>query len=317
MATLGKRNLLSIIRESEPGLYLNGEELGEILLPGRYIPAGLKQGDKLDVFIYRDSQDRLVATTEIPFAMVGEFAYLKVVAIHPTAGLFLDWGLAKDLLLQFRESTGNHDIGDKVVVFICIDPKTDRIVATTHLQRHLSRDPATYKVGQPVNFILTGWTPHGYNAIVENAYQGLLHHNVKAAPLGIGQKMRGYVQRVRPGNKIDLQLDPAGYSRVKSLTEQVLEALQENGGRLPFDDDSSPESIRDEFGVSKKAFKQALGALYKNGTIRFTHPGVELSPPGSPPPPKPVRPTLPSGPKPSAPVRPPLPPFKRRLPPGR
>ena len=276
MATLGKRNLLSIVRESEPGLYLDAGELGEILLPGRYIPRNLAQGDKLDVFIYRDSKDRLVATTDIPFAMVGEFAYLKVLSINQQIGVFLDWGLPKDLLLPFREHSEPLRVGDRVVVFIFVDPKTNRIVATTRHHRHLSKLSPPYRDGQPVSFILTDRTPLGYNAIVENTHRGLLYHNNLATSLKIGQKMRGFVQKVRPGGKIDLSLDASGYGRVRSLTEQIYDAIEENKGRLAFDDDSTPESIRSEFGVSKKAFKQALGALYKDGKIRFCNPGIEI-----------------------------------------
>jgi predicted RNA-binding protein (virulence factor B family) len=146
MAILGKRNNLSIVRESTPGLYLDGGELGEILLPGRYIPANLKPKDKLDVFIYRDSEDRLVATTEIPLATVGEFAAMKVVSINERVGAFLDWGLAKDLLLPFREQEKPARVGQKVVVFVYLDPKSERIVASARLHRHLSQERPLYRI---------------------------------------------------------------------------------------------------------------------------------------------------------------------------
>ena len=187
MAILGKRNILSIVRASAPGLYLDGGELGEILLPGRYIPADLKPKDKLDVFVYRDSEDRLVATTETPHAVVGEFACLKVKVVNQNVGAFLDWGLAKDLLLPFREQEIPVRAGQRVVVFVCLDVKTDRIVATTRLNRHLNRETPAYRNGQPVNLLITGRTPLGYNAIVENAHRGLLYHNNLAAPLEVGQ----------------------------------------------------------------------------------------------------------------------------------
>src|SRR5258706_8116528 len=151
MAIIGKRNTLSIVRESAPGLYLDGGELGEILLPGRYIPRDLKQGDTLDVFVYLDSEDRLVATTEKPLATVGEFAFLEVVSVNPRVGTFLDWGLAKDLLLPFREQEGPVRVGQKVIVFIYLDPKTHRIVASARWHRHLSRDTPSYADGQRAN----------------------------------------------------------------------------------------------------------------------------------------------------------------------
>ncbi len=276
MATIGKRNTLSIVRESAPGLYLNGGELGEILLPGRYIPRGLKQGEKLDVFIYRDSDDRLVATTEMPFATVGEFACLEVVSVNLRVGAFLNWGLQKDLLLPFREQEMPARVGQKVVVFIYLDPKTNRIVASARLHRHLSRDTPTYSEGQRVNLLITGETPLGYSAIVENAHRGLLYRDQIATPLAVGQKLKGFVRTIRPGGKIDLSLDASGYKRVASLQQQIVQALERKGGRLAFDDDSSPEAIREAFGVSKKAFKQALGALYKSRRIRFAKPGIEL-----------------------------------------
>jgi uncharacterized protein len=276
MAVIGKRNILSIVRASAPGLYLDGGELGEILLPGRYIPRDLAPKDKLDVFVYRDSEDRLVATTETPHAMVGEFAYLKVISVNRQIGAFLDWGLAKDLLLPFREQDIPVRAGQRVVVCVCLDVKTDRILATTRLNRHLNRETPAYRNGQPVNLLITGKTPLGYNAIVENAHRGLLYHDNLAAPLEAGQKLKGFVRTVRPGGKIDLSLDASGYKRVAALTDQIVQALERSGGRLNFDDDSSPEAIRQKFGVSKKAFKQALGKLYKARRIRFQNPGIEL-----------------------------------------
>ena len=276
MAILGKRNILSIVRASAPGLYLDGGELGEILLPGRYIPAGLKPKDKLDVFVYRDSEDRLVATTETPLAMVGEFACLKVINVNQNIGAFLDWGLAKDLLLPFREQEIPVRVGQQVAVYVCLDVKTNRILATARLNRHLNRDTPAYRSGQPVNFLITGKTPLGYNAIVENAHRGLLYHDHLAAPLAAGQKLKGFVRTVRSGGKIDLSLDASGYKRVAALTDQIVQALERNGGQLAFDDDSSPAAIRQTFGVSKKAFKQAHGKLYKARRIRFQNPGIQL-----------------------------------------
>ncbi|HEY0548492.1 MAG TPA: S1-like domain-containing RNA-binding protein [Verrucomicrobiae bacterium] len=276
MASIGKRNTLVIVREAPPGLYLNGGDLGEILLPGRYIPRGLKQGEKLDVFIYRDSDDRLVATTEVPYATVGEFACLEVVSVNLRVGAFLNWGLQKDLLLPFREQETPARIGQKVVVFIYVDPKTNRIVVSARLARHLSRDTPSYADGQNVNLLITGETPLGYSAIINNAHRGLLYRDQMAAALAVGQKLKGFVRTVHPSGKIDLSLDASGYKRVASLQQQIVQALELKGGKLAFDDDSSPEAIREAFGVSKKAFKQALGALYKSRRIQFAQPGIEL-----------------------------------------
>lgn len=276
MATIGKRNILSIVRASAPGLYLDGGELGEILLPGRYIPRDLKPKDKLDVFVYRDSEDRLVATTETPHVMVGEFACLRVISVNQNVGAFLDWGLSKDLLLPFREQETPVRAGQRVVVHVCLDQKTDRILATSRLKRHLSHDTPAYRNGQPVNLLIVNQTPLGYTAVVENAHLGLLYHNNLSVPLEVGQKIKGFVRIVRPGGKIDLSLDASGYKRVATLTEQVVQALERQGGRLELDDDSSPEAIRQAFGASKKAFKQALGKLYKDRRISFEKPGIQL-----------------------------------------
>lgn len=276
MAVIGRRNTLSIIRESTPGLYLNGGDLGEVLLPRRYIPPNLKQGDRLDVFVYLDSEDRLVATTETPKAMVGEFACLKVISVNPRVGVFLDWGLAKDLLLPFREQDGPVRPGEIIPVYVFLDETSRRIAASARLRRYLPVRGDLYRERQPVNLLIVSRTPLGYNAIVENDRFGLLYHDQMGTPLEIGQRVRGFVRLQRPDGRLDLGLDSAGFKRVLPLREQIVEALERAGGRLAFDDDSSPEAIRLKFGCSKKAFKQALGGLYKSRRIRFESPGIQL-----------------------------------------
>ncbi len=276
MAQIGKRNSLTVLHSTQHGIYLDAGELGEILLPNRYIPQGTGIGDALDVFVYRDSEDRLVATTERPFATVGEFATLEVVSVNRNIGAFLNWGLAKDLLLPFREQGEQRVMpGEKVVVFVMLDEKTDRIVATTRLNRHLSKQRPPFKPKQAVSLLITSRTPLGYNAIIEGTHLGLLYHTNIGAPLHAGQRLSGFVSMVHPSGKIDLSLDASGYQRVASLTDRIMEALKSNGGRLEFDDDSHPEAIRSHFEASKKAFKQALGALYRQRRIRFTNPGIE------------------------------------------
>jgi len=273
---IGRRNTLRVMRETSSGLFLDGGELGDILLPGRYIPRGTKPDDKLDVFLYLDSEDRLVATTETPHAMVGEFAYLTVVSVNPRVGAFLDWGLAKDLLLPFREQEKPVRPRQRVLAGILFDATSRRIIASTRVNRLLNRQPATYTEGQPVQLFIIAQTPLGYNCIVENAHRGLLYHTTGTALFDPGQKVQGFVRKLREDGKIDLSLDAAGYKRVAPLVDQILLALQANGGRLAFDDASSPQAIRDTFGVSKNAFKLALGALYKQRRIRFVKPGIEL-----------------------------------------
>jgi hypothetical protein len=277
MPTIGKRNTLKIIRAAQPGLYLDGGELGEILLPGKFIPRDLKPKDLLNVFIYLDSEDRLVATTETPLAEVGDFAALKVVGVNRNVGAFLDWRLSKDLLLPFREQTKPPRIGDKIVVFILLDPTSNRIVASARLNRHLSQQPPEYQPGQSVDLLIVNQTPLGYNAIIENAHRGLLYGDRTSAPLQIGQRLKGYIRGIREGGKIDLTLDPPGaYKQIPSITAQILDALEKNGGKLNFDDSTPPETIRAQFSVSKNTFKRALATLYKKRRIRFTNPGIEL-----------------------------------------
>ncbi len=276
MVTLGKRNLLPIVRDVPPGLILDGGEHGDILLPGRYIRPGLVVGQLVDVFVYLDSEDRLVATTEKPLAMVDEVATLKVVSVNRQIGAFLDWGLSKDLLLPFREQTSPVEVGDKVVVCVCLDPKSHRIIATAKLDKYLSPHKPPFHKGQEVSLLIAGKTPLGYNAIVNHQYSGLLYHTNLSGPLKIGQTMQGFVHMVRQDHKIDLRLDASGYQRVMPVKDKIMAALRNHGGRIEFDSDSPPEIIRAEFGVSKKAFKMALGALYKERKIQFANAGTEL-----------------------------------------
>jgi predicted RNA-binding protein (virulence factor B family) len=276
ISALGQRRTLPVIREAAPGLYLNGGALGEILLPKRYVPKGIVPGAELAVFIYKDSEDRLVATTEQPYAQVGEFALLQVISVKPGVGAFLDWGLSKDLLLPLREQTGRVRIRDWVVVAVAVDPKSQRLMASTKLDRYLDHTEPTYRVGQAVELLLAEQTPLGFKAIIEGAHWGLLYQGAVPAPLAVGQRLRGFIRAIRSDGKIDLSLDQAGYKRIAPLTEQILAALESGGGRLELDDHSPPEAVREAFGVSKKAFKQALGALFRARRIRFQDGAVEL-----------------------------------------
>jgi predicted RNA-binding protein (virulence factor B family) len=277
MAELGKLNLLPIIRAAQPGLYLDGGAHGEILLPARYIPAGAVPGGKIEVLVYRDSEDRLVATTERPRAFVGEFACLKVVGVNPRIGVFLDWGLGKDLLLPAREQDGPLNPGDWVVVQVLLDDRTDRLVASARLNRRLDLTPPPYHEGESVHLLVASKSPLGYNLIVNHAHRGLVYHAEVPTPLKVGQVVEGYVRNIRPDGKVDIALGRAGYRRIASVSDTILAKLREAGGRLPFHDGSLPEEIRDAFGVSKKAFKQAIGALYKDRLIRIEPDGIHLA----------------------------------------
>lgn len=283
MADIGRYNRLKVLYSTPHGIYLDGGDHGEILLPTRYVPRGTTLDQMLEVFVYRDSEDRVIATTERPFAVAGEFATLEVVGVHRQMGIFLNWGLPKDLLLPFRELPDNRpQPGDKVLVFVKLDERSDRVIATTKLNKYLSRQPVPYRKGQQVPLIIANRTPLGFNALVGGTHMGLLHESRATAPLQPGQEIMGYIAAVHPGGKIDLSLDASGYQRVAPLTERILEQLKEAGGAMNFDDDSSPDAIREVFGASKAAFKQALGALFRQRKIRFTRPGIALVDPTKP-----------------------------------
>jgi predicted RNA-binding protein (virulence factor B family) len=276
MAELGRRNQLAILRSARPGVFLDGGEDGEILLPRRYAPENCEPGAVVDVFVYRDSEDRLVATTEVPLAMVGEFGVLRVVGMHPDIGVFLDWGLSKDLLLPRREQSCALRTGQKVAVRVFVDPHSNRIVASMKLGRWLGKTPPRYPVGGEVRALVANETPLGYNAIVAGAHRGLFYHSALAGPLCPGETVTAFVLAVRPDGNLDLSLTRPGYGRVKPLAEQILQALAEAGGSLPFHDKTSPEEIRAAFQVSKKAFKQALGALYRRHRIAIEPDAIRL-----------------------------------------
>jgi predicted RNA-binding protein (virulence factor B family) len=280
MAFIGKRHRLKIVREATPGLYLNDGEGGEILLPHRYIPKDFRIGDEIDVFVYMDSEDRPVATTEVPYGMAGEFACLKVVSINRQVGAFLDWGLAKDLLLPFREQIGEVRLGQKLIVYIYLDQKTSRLVASMRTKQHLKHPNNAYKEGAAVSFMVEESTTLGYNVIVENKHYGLLFASNLSTPLSRGERLKGFVHRVRPDGKIDIRLEAEGYQKVTPLSELILQALQLQGGKIPFDDKSTPEEIRKAFGVSKNTFKLALSALYRNRKILFEEGGTRMTPEG-------------------------------------
>jgi Uncharacterized protein conserved in bacteria len=255
MALIGRRNTLPIVRAATPGLYLDGGPLGEILLPGKYARQGLRAGQTVEVFVYRDSEDRLVATTETPFAQVGEFGLLRVVSVNSGLGAFLDWGLEKDLLLPIRELGGPVKPGEWILVHVSLDPKTQRIVASGRINRHLNLTPPPYAEGQAVKLIVAGETPLGYNVIVEHAHRGLLYRTDLAGPLTIGQPLDGYVREVRADGKIDCALDRAGFpadrsdrgqhSRsLESRRRSVAVARQQPAGRNPRDAGHQQKSIQ-------------------------------------------------------------------------
>ncbi len=268
MAAIGRYNSLQVTKYTDFGLYLDGGADGEILLPKRYIPKGeeLEVGDWLNVFVYLDSEDRLIATTQKPKVQVGGFASLKVAEIN-RVGLFLDWGLPKDLLLPHSEEKRPLQVGDYCVVYVYLDQRTRRITATARLDRYLDKTPARYAPGQEVDLLVVEQTDMGFKAIINNEHWGLIHNNEVFKFLRSGMRERGFIREVRADGKISLSLQPVGREAASSLSEQILAKLREAGGQLPLSDKSSPEQISSLFGVSKGNFKKAIGGLYKQGQI--------------------------------------------------
>lgn len=268
MALIGRYNSLQVVKHTDFGLYLDGGADGEILLPKRYIPKDTPSEveDWLNVFIYLDSDDKLIATTEKPKVQVGEFASLKVLEIN-SIGIFLDWGLSKDLLLPYSEEKRSLEAGQYCVVHVYLDKHTRRITATARLDRYLDVRPAAYQVGQAVDLLVAEATDMGFKAIINNQHWGLIHKNEVFKFLRSGMREKGFIKELRADGKISLSLQPVGQDAANSLHEKILQQLQANGGILAVSDKSPPEVISGLFGVSKGNFKKAIGALYKQGQI--------------------------------------------------
>lgn len=268
MALIGRYNSLQVVKHTDFGLYLDGGADGEILLPKRYIPKDTPSDveDWLNVFIYLDSDDKLIATTEKPKVQVGEFASLKVLEIN-SIGIFLDWGLSKDLLLPYSEEKRSLEAGQYCVVHVYLDKHTRRITATARLDRYLDVRPAAYQMGQAVDLLVAEATDMGFKAIINNQHWGLIHKNEVFKFLRSGMREKGFIKELRADGKISLSLQPVGQEAANSLHEKILQQLQDNGGTLAVSDKSPPEVISSLFGVSKGNFKKAIGALYKQGQI--------------------------------------------------
>ena len=265
MAEIGQINKLRVVKEVPFGVYLDGDEDGEILLPTRFVPEACQVGDELEVFVYFDSEDQIIATTQRPRAVVGKFAYLQVVDVSQV-GAFLDWGLSKDLLVPFPEQHTRMQAGKSYVVYVNLD-HDGRIVATSKIDKFLDKWPARYEPGQEVSLMIAGRTDLGYKAIINHRHWGLIHDQDVFKPLRYGKKVKGYIKNLREDGKIDLSLRKAGYDKISDLAERILQALDEKGGFVPLHDKSPAEEIKHAFGESKKSFKSAIGSLYKQRKI--------------------------------------------------
>lgn len=275
MIKVGRSYELDVIKATDFGFYLDAEELGEVLLPIKYAPTDLEVGDYLDVFLYLDSEGRPVATTQKPKARVGDFAYLKVVA-NTEVGAFLDWGLDKDLLVPFSEQHRPMEVGHSYLVHIYINDVDGRIVASSKIDKFLDDEkPHDYKPQQAVDLIIANTTDLGYKAIVNHSHWGVLYKNEVHQRLSFGQSIQGFIKHVRPDGKIDLSLEGGQVTRDK-YSEIILNYLKRQNGFAPVHDKSDPKLISDLFGMSKGAFKKAIGGLYKQRVISIEKDGIRL-----------------------------------------
>ena len=272
---LGKYNQLEVVKEVDFGVYLDGGDGGEILLPSRYVPEGCRPGDMLNVFIYLDNEERLIATTLQPKVLVDEFACLEVAWVNEY-GAFLDWGLMKDLFVPFREQKMKMQKGHRYVVHAHVDEDSYRIMASAKVEKYLSKDMPPYQSGEEVEVMAWQKTDLGYKVIVDNKYSGLVYQKEIFKALEPGMKMQAYIRQVREDGKIDLTLQKDGLQKVGDFAEVLLQYIKEQGGHTSLNDKSAAEDIYDTFGVSKKTFKKAVGDLYKKRLILLVEDGIRL-----------------------------------------
>ncbi|MFY0651471.1 MAG: GntR family transcriptional regulator [Cyclobacteriaceae bacterium] len=275
MIEVGKNNTLEVLRQVEFGFYL-GDGDQDVLLPQKYATEDLKVGDHIDVFIYKDSEDRIIATNLEPLARTEEFAYLRVKEINRT-GAFLDWGLEKDLMLPYREQSGIIEEGMWVFVYVYFDPGTERIASSMKITEFAEKQDIQLEENQQVDLLICQKTELGYNVIINNLYEGLVYDNEIFRNISPGDRTKGYIKKIRDDKKIDVNLEKPGYDNVEPNAQIILENLKFNGGFLALNDKSYPEEIKEQLSMSKKVFKKAIGGLYKQRTIRIEEDGIYLN----------------------------------------
>lgn len=276
MIEIGKFNTLRILRETSVGLYLGDESGEDVLLPNKYCPETYSLNDSIQVFVYRDFEERKIATNIIPKILLHEFGLLQATAITDV-GAFLDWGLEKELMVPFREQRQKMEKGRWYIVYLDIDKKTDRLFATNKLEKHLKNDELSVVEGQEVDLVIMTKTDLGYNVIVNHRHKGLIYENEIFQELRIGEKVKGFIKKIRDENKLDVSLQPIGYENSNEQNcELIYKTLVEQNGQMAITDKSSTEDIYKQFGISKKAFKKAVGALYKQRKISLDPEGIKL-----------------------------------------
>lgn len=276
MIEIGKYNELGILRQASIGLYLVDESGEEVLLPNKYCPKHFELGDEIKVFVYLDHEERKIATNIIPKIVMHEFALLQVSAVTDV-GAFMDWGMEKELLVPFREQRQKLEEGRWYVVYLDMDKETDRLYASNKINKFLQNDELTVITGDEADVLVSQKTDLGYSVIINNVHKGLIYENEVFRELNVGDKFRGYIKHIRPENKLDVSLQPTGYNKANDPnTDLVYEKLIKSNGFIAITDKSNPEAIYSEFGISKKAFKKAIGALYKQRKIKILDNGIEL-----------------------------------------
>ncbi|GAA4420917.1 S1-like domain-containing RNA-binding protein [Nibrella viscosa] len=269
-------NRLRAERDTSVGVFLEDERGNDVLLPNKYVPETLREGDFIDVFVYTDSEDRPVATLREPYIQRDEFGFLEVVSVT-SVGAFLDWGLEKDLFVPHKEQSIPMQVGRRYVVYCYLDRDTDRLVASSRINRFLDDRADDLEEGQEVDLLAYEHTDLGLNVIVNNQYRGLLYKNELFRPVSPGDRLTGYVKRIREDNRIDVSLQRQGYENIEPNAQRILDTLQANNGFLPLNDDSAPEAIYKTFEMSKKTFKKAIGTLYRERRVIIKDEGIFLA----------------------------------------
>ena len=275
MIELGRFNTLKILRDTDPGLFLGDDEDNEVLLPNRYVPTDFEIDDILNVFVYLDNEERLVAVTDTPYIQKGEFALLRCNAVNEY-GAFLDWGMVKELFCPFREQAFKMKKGGWYLVYCYLDEKSDRLVASSKTNRFLDNSVLSVALYDEVDLIVSHPSDIGMNVIVNKRHLGLIFHGDIFKDLSIGDRLKGIVKKIRPGNKIDIGLSQIGYRNIEPSAQALLELINDHDGFLDLTDKSSPEAIKSVVQMSKKSFKKAVGALYKKRLIRLESDGIYL-----------------------------------------
>lgn len=275
MIEIGKLNTLTVLRDTSVGMYLGDEAGNDILLPNKYVPRSLKPDDSITVFVYTDSEDRPIATTLTPKAMRHEFAYLEVVAAT-AVGAFMDMGLEKDLFVPFKEQARLMDVGHSYVVFLYLDDETNRLVASAKLNKFLDPDPSDLREGDEVDLLAYDITDLGVNVIINNRYRGLVYASDIYKRIYVGDRLTGYIKFIRDDDRIDVTLQKPGYEGIEPNAKRILDVLKASNGFLPLTDTSPPEAIYKALEMSKKTFKKAVGALYRDRQVRIEPDGIHL-----------------------------------------